>query len=241
MAVRFYSRDPLLLGYFTLEGTEAHHLIHVMRLGIGDEVTLFNGDGKQYRAVVISAAKRRVDLNVTKIESPDRELPFRLHVGSALPKGDRLDFLVEKLTELGVTEFTPLIAERSVVFARDSKVEKLRQAVIEASKQCGRNMLMEIHSPQKVTAWCVRENLPAGRWIAHPGGTPVADLDRIPDGLAIAIGPEGGFTEREVQLAANAGFLLVSLGPRLLRIETAAVALTACVNSLFDRAIRGPA
>ena len=240
MAVRFYSRDPLLLGCFTLEGTEAHHLLHVMRLGIGDEVTLFNGDGKQYRAVVISTAKRHVDLNVTKIESPDLELPFRLHVGSALPKGDRLDFLVEKLTELGVTEFTPLIAERSVVFVRDSKVEKFRQAVIEASKQCGRNVLMGVHSPLKVTEWCVQENLPVGKWIAHPGGVQVADLGRIRDGLAIAIGPEGGFTEREVELALNAGFQSVSLGPRILRIETAAVAITACVNNLFDRAIRGP-
>ncbi len=199
-------------------------MAHVRRLGVGDEATLFNGDGREYRAVVASLAKRQVELNVVAVAEPDRELGFCLHLASALPKGDRFDFLIEKLTELGTTDFTPLLAERSVVVAKESKIEKLERAVIEASKQCGRNVLMRIHPPQAFTEWCARADLPKDKWIAHPGGEAIEKLRPAPGDVAVAVGPEGGFTDAEVAVACQNEFRLLGLGPRILRIETAALA-----------------
>jgi 16S rRNA (uracil1498-N3)-methyltransferase len=147
-------------------------------------------------------------------------LGFPLHVASALPKGDRGDFLIEKLTELGATDFTPLVTERGVVKADESKADKLRRAVIEASKQCGRNVLMRVHAPARWADWCPRQS--GLRLIAHPGGA--ARGFRPGTGATVAIGPEGGFTEQEVELALANGWERVSLGPRILRVETAALA-----------------
>jgi 16S rRNA (uracil1498-N3)-methyltransferase len=209
-----------------VDGPEAHHLVVVCRVRPGDEVCLFNGDGREYPARVIETGKRRVLLEVLRVEEPSREVGYRLEVAAPLPKGDRGQFLIEKLTELGVTSFTPLQTARSVVQPREAKLEKLQRHVIEASKQCGRNVLMRI---QPLTAWdtyCVSPSLPHVRLIAHPSaecGTRNAERTDI----ALAVGPEGGFTEEEVSLALKAGWGAVGLGPRILRIETAALAMAA--------------
>jgi 16S rRNA (uracil1498-N3)-methyltransferase len=217
---RFYFDGPLGPGDVTLEGPEAHHLAAVRRFTAGDAVTLFNGDGHEYPAVVVEVGKKRVAVRVTTVLTRDRELGFPLHVASALPKGDRGDFLIEKLTELGATDFTPLLTERGVVKADESKADKLRRAVIEASKQCGRNVLMHVHAPARWADWCVRQT--GLRLIAHPGGA--ARGSGRGTGVTVAVGPEGGFTDAEVQVALAAGWEQLSLGPRILRVETAALA-----------------
>jgi len=225
---RFFFDGPLGPGDVTLTGPEAHHLAAVRRFAVGDAVTLFNGDSREYRARVAEVAKKRVTLQVTEVCSPDREIGFALHLAAAMPKGDRGDFLIEKLTELGVTDFTPLATERSIVKASDAKTDKLRRAVIEASKQCGRNVLMRVHPPAAWRDWC---RVQAGRrLIAHPGKetTHPTSFDRSSI-ATIAVGPEGGFSEEEVQLALLAGWELLGLGPRILRVETAAVAAAALV------------
>jgi 16S rRNA (uracil1498-N3)-methyltransferase len=227
MAARFYINEVPMLGSLVLEGPEAHHLAHVRRVNVGDEVTLFCGDGKEYRSQIVSIGKRDVELKVVAIDQSNRELGFQLHIASALPKGDRLDILIEKLTELGATDFTPLLAERSVVIAKESQRERLERAVIEASKQCGRNVLMRIHAPIAFAKWCESADLPTNKWIAQPGGESIAAQQARCDGFAIAIGPEGGFTDQELATACSAGFRMVSLGPRILRVETAALVLAA--------------
>jgi len=204
----------------TLEGPEAHHLTAVRRFAAGDTVTLFNGDGHEYTALVAEVGKKRVGVRVIEILSPDRELGFPLHIASALPKGDRGDFLIEKLTELGITDFTPLITERGVVKAGDAKSDKLRRAVIEASKQCGRNVLMQVHPPARWPEWCASQS--GRRLIADPGGSSAAAPEQ--GSAIVAIGPEGGFTEAEMDAAVRAGWKRLSLGPRILRVETAALA-----------------
>lgn len=219
MSDRFFFDGPLGPGDVTLEGPEAHHLAHVRRFESGDAIVLFNGDGHEYPATIIEVAKKQVTVQVGGVESPLRELGFALHIASALPKGDRGDFLIEKLTELGVTDFTPLLTDRSVVKADDAKAEKLRRAVIEAGKQCGRNVLMRVHSPARWAEWCVRQK--GRRLIAHPSTRPESPMAGE---AVVAIGPEGGFTEAEVQLALNNGWEVLSLGPRILRVETAAIA-----------------
>lgn len=227
MADRFYTPEPLGAGEFTLTGPEAHHLAAVRRFVEGDEVVLFNGDGRDYPAQILSAGKKNVALLVREPLSADRELPFALVVASALPKGDRADFLVEKLTELGVTRFIPLVTARAVVQPKASVVEKFERAVIEASKQCGRNRLMLIDSPQRWEAFVLRTDLPEPRAVLHTGPS----LPRAGGkGGTVAIGPEGGFTPEEIALAGAHGFAALSLGPRVLRVETAALAAAALLG-----------
>lgn len=230
MSNRFHTSEPLGLGDFLLEGPEAHHLAHVRRFEVGATVTLFNGDGREYSAEIVALEKRRVHLRILGIAEPAREFGFPFHIAAALPKGDRGDFLIEKLTELGVTDFTPLIAVRSVVQPKDDKVEKLQRAVIEASKQCGRNVLLRVHRPLRLEDWCRQESLPKRKWIAHPDGKKLEAMTDFTAGLAVAIGPEGGFTDTEVSTACHSGCDAISLGPRLLRVETAALAVTAWVS-----------
>jgi len=225
MAERFYVNCPLAPGPVVVQGPEAHHLATVCRLRPGDRVCLFNGDGRQYPAEVTDVARRSVTLRVDAVEAPAVELGFRLEVAAPLPKGDRAQFLLEKLTELGATRFVPLRTRRSVVHPRETRLDKLQRQVIEASKQCGRNVLLRVEPLTDWQSYCRRADLPSLRILAHPGGSAAS----WPSGqdVALAVGPEGGFTEDEVVEAETAGWRTVSLGPRILRVETAALVLAA--------------
>jgi 16S rRNA (uracil1498-N3)-methyltransferase len=218
MAERFYTKSPLELGPVSLTGPEAHHLAVVCRLRPGDRVYLFNGDGRQYPAVVETIQKQNVALSVTGIEAPARELGFRLQVAAPLPKADRAAFLVEKLTELGATSLVPLRTARSVVHPRETRLEKLQRTVIEASKQCGRNVLMHIEPLVDWEAFCSRDQDGKDKILGHPGEHMIVDSPSEAGDRIVAVGPEGGFTEEEVALARAAGWRTVSLGPRILRV-----------------------
>ena len=160
----------------------------------------------------------------------DRELLFSLTLAVALPRGERQKWLVEKATELGVKRIVPLVTERGVAVASDAAIERLKRQVIEASKQCGRNRLMEIAQPVDAAALFASARGEGARVLADPAGQPLGEM--IQGGAShrewlIAVGPEGGFTAAELAGAQGAGWQFVSLGPRILRVETAAVALAA--------------
>ncbi|MEN0111036.1 MAG: RsmE family RNA methyltransferase [Planctomycetota bacterium] len=237
MPPRFFCETPIAWSEdapvgATLVDTEAHHLRHVLRLGVGDRVTLFDGGGAEYLAEVTATSRRDAKLSVLQRHEPLRERPAPLVLGVALPKGDRQRVLVEKLTELGVAELVPLVTERGVAAPKPSAVERLRRGVIEASKQCRRNVLMRVSDAEPLEAFLAAH--PEGeRLFAHPDGAALTPADAT-GRAAIAIGPEGGFTATEAAAATAAGWTAVSLGPRILRVETAAVALAA------TRAIVGP-
>jgi 16S rRNA (uracil1498-N3)-methyltransferase len=228
MSERYYLDRPLALGPVDLAGPEAHHLAVVCRVRAGDRVYLFNGDGRQYLASVSDANKRNVQLKIEAVEEPIRELGFRLEVAAPLPKGDRGQFLVEKLTELGVTDFVPLRTARSIVHPKD--IDKLRRYVIEASKQCGRNVLMRVQPVSEWTEYAAREGLPSLRLIAQPGGENL--VAGTGEDVVCAVGPEGGFTDEEITRARLAHWRVVNLGSRILRVETAALVMAALVSHL---------
>jgi 16S rRNA (uracil1498-N3)-methyltransferase len=230
MSERFFVDAPLRPGPLVLEGAEAHHLATVCRLRSGSVVVLFNGDGHEYRAGVRNVERKRVELDVETMETPARELAFRLEVAAPLPKGDRAQFLLEKLTELGVTSFVPLQTERSVVHPREAKLDRLRRWVIEASKQCGRNTLLDVQPLVNWSDYCRRSELPERRLLADPTGA--AWQAEAVGNTALAVGPEGGFTEAEVVLARASGWRTVGLGSRILRVETAALLLAGSMGLL---------
>lgn len=226
MSERFYSSEPITAEIATLRDTEAHHLLHVMRGKVGDEVTLFDGSGVEFAAVVTATTRKEVELEITARQAIDRELPAPLVMGIAIPKGDRQKWLVEKLTELGVTTLVPLMTERSVAALKGSALVKLRRGVIEASKQCRRNRLMTISDPQPLADFLASETYStSSKLFAHPSGESLTSSIGLP--ATVAIGPEGGFSEAETQQAIEHGWQALGLGPRILRIETAAAALAA--------------
>lgn len=208
---------------------EAGHAARVMRAAAGDRVVLFCGDGREAEAEIASVAKRHVFVHAHPPQEISREAEFALTVAVSLPKGDRARGLVERLTELGVATMQPVICERTQSTPSRAAIEKLRRGVIEGSKQCGRNQLMQIAEPVRFADYLAQSDPDAVNLIAHPDGHSFAatlqSAGAVP--AAVAVGPEGGFTEEEVQQAVNSGWQRVTLGPRILRIETAAAAVVA--------------
>lgn len=237
MSDRFFSKQPITGDTttskpVTIGDAEAHHLLHVMRAKVGERVTLFDGSGAEFDAEIAKCGRSEVELRVLARREVNRELAFELVVGVSLPKGDRQKWLVEKLTELGVTELVPLETQRGVAQPTDSVLERLDRSVVEAAKQCGRNRLMRIAKPQAWEEWVTAEFKleVARRFVAHPTGVAISSLDLSkPLPTHLSIGPEGGFTDAEVAAATAAGWQSVALGRRILRVETAAVTLSAVV------------
>ncbi len=247
MADRFFSAAPLTTDTASLDGPEAHHLAHVVRAAPGTEVILFDGTGIEAVARVDAVSRSRVELSVLSRRTVDRERPVEITLAVALPKGDRQRWLVEKAVELGVRKLVPLATRRGVAEATPAALERLRRAVIEACKQCGRNRPMEIAAPLEWTSWAASPAAPV-RWLAHPGGESLARIARRvaltsppPAAFALAIGPEGGFTPEEVTAGIDAGWQAVDLGPSTLRIETASAFLVAaaCLLGADDDKVTG--
>lgn len=227
MSRRFYLPPPWGSPTVVVTGSEARHLSRVLRLGVGDEVTLFDGEGNQARARVERVDEGSVSLSVLEQIGGDSS-SLALTLATAVPKGDRFDWLVEKATELGVARLIPLITERSVVHPGGSKLERLRRRIVEASKQCERSRLMELTEPMSWSDCVAREFAGARVQVADPSGEPFsADRSSTTGPVLAAVGPEGGFTPEELELALRHGARIVALGSTILRIETAALAMAA--------------
>ena len=233
MPARFYCPDPPNDGVFRLKAGEAKHLSRVCRLGVGDEVELFDGRGGARLSKIVAVGNDWVDLAAVGEPIEERVPPFPLVLASAAPKADRFDWLVEKATELGVERVIPLTSDRSVVEPGGTKISRLQRTIVEASKQCGRTRLMVLDSPLRWSV--VAASFPhSRRFLADPHGAPPDQIEAIPRGqpVILAVGPEGGFTPAERELGGRAGWLPINLGVHTLRIETAA--LIGCA-ALFTR------
>ncbi|HTU25216.1 MAG TPA: RsmE family RNA methyltransferase, partial [Pirellulales bacterium] len=205
---------------------------HVLRAKPGLAVLLFNGEGGEFAAHVVRVGRAEVELAIDQRFDIDREAAIRITLGVALPKAERQRWLVEKAVELGVARLIPLLARRSVARPTAEALERMRRSVIEASKQCGRNRLMEIELGQSPADFFQGGEQSEPRWLAHPGGIPLRTAfsqagQGTPNGIRLAVGPEGGFSDDEVAQATACGWQMVDLGERIQRIETAACTLAA--------------
>ncbi|MDO8703724.1 MAG: RsmE family RNA methyltransferase [Sulfuricaulis sp.] len=216
----------------TLTGDEAHHAATSRRLHAGDTLWLFDGRGGIAHATLRHMTARGRELEL-RIDERHTEPPVKpaIHLACALPKGDRQNVLLDMATQLGMTQFTPLVCERSVVKPGARNIERWQRVCLEACKQSRRLYLPDIHPPATLRAVTERAAAQGNDiWIAHPAAQAIplasAVSQSAADAITILVGPEGGFTETEVsQAAAHARIL--KLGSAILRIETAAVALVA--------------
>ncbi len=227
MSQRYFLTTPPTGNRAFLEGDEARHVARVMRARTGDSLEVFDGQGRWWTATITEIDRGKVELELGTGSSEPTAAGGRLTLAVALPKGDRQKWLIEKLTELGVERLVPLQTTRGVAEPTAAAIERLRRGVVEACKQCGRCRLLEITAPGTLQS-IVSLAPPARRLLADPTGRPLAAAATPTGGdLLVAVGPEGGFTAEEVAAAEAAGFRRVSLGPHILRIETAAIAMAA--------------
>ena len=221
----------------TLDGSEAHHAIHVLRLKPEAAIDLFDGQGRSVSGTVAAVNRRDVVVEFSQAVQHS-ERPHGLRVAAAIPKGDRLKWMVEKLAEMGVCEYIPLLTERGVVKPGDNKLEKLTATVVAACKQSRNSWLMSIARPIPLTE--LLADIPGPLVIAHPPALMDAGLasDRtvtrqegVPatsdDLQTLLVGPEGGFTTAEVETAIQSGARPIGWPDSILRIETAAVVFAA--------------
>jgi 16S rRNA (uracil1498-N3)-methyltransferase len=209
-----------------LTGDEARHLSQVLRIKPGETVTVFDGLGRRAEAEVLTVSRDHVSLKTGESLTPQPPLPA-ITLAQAIPKGKNMDFIVQKAVELGVSAIQPLITKNTIVHPGEGKSDKWRRTALEACKQCGQDTLPQIADPLPFGRWIASpDELPGLRLIASlaPGAKPLRETLRAHPGTTAAtllVGPEGDFTPDETRQALAAGFLPVSLGTIVLRVETA--------------------
>lgn len=238
MAERFYLNQPVSDGNVKLADDQAHHLTRVMRAKPGDQIVLFDGCGNEYDATVAEVSKKNVSLTIDASRSIQDPNHPAIIVACALPKGDRQKFLIEKMVELGANRFVPLKTCRSVAEASDKVIDRIERQVVEASKQCRRSWLMKIDQQCTVESLIQSfESFEGGKLVADPYVSSHDELTKK-EPCVIAVGPEGGFAEDELQLLTDSGWMPVCFSPNVLRIETAAAAAVAIArHSKFSKSI----
>lgn len=213
-----------------LEAGPSHHLLRVLRLKAGAELHVFNGRGGCHRARLAGSDGARALVEVGTIDRDDRESPLAVTLAIGISRGERMDWIVQKSVELGVTVIQPLTTRRTEVRLKGErsarKLVHWRQIAIAACEQSGRNRIPEIRAPQPFQA--LLDSPAELRLVLAPGaGQSLAGLADAPQSLSLLVGPEGGLAAEEIAAAEAAGFLAVGLGPRVLRTETAPLAALA--------------
>lgn len=218
-----------------LDGQSAHYLLRVLRVNVEQPVVLFNGDGHDYAAEVVRAQKREITLSVLSRLPAAREPEIEITVVQAISRGERMDQTLQKCTELGAACFQPLLSERVEVRLGGDKLEKRLEhwqgVVISACEQSGRARIPQVRRPLKLTDWLTSDRMGLSVVLAPGADTPLARIS-LPSSVQIAIGPEGGFSSTELDLMVSQDVRAVSLGPRVLRTETAAPAAVTVIQTM---------
>jgi 16S rRNA (uracil1498-N3)-methyltransferase len=235
---RIYTDTPLQAGAEAqLDDKAAQHVGRVLRMQPGQALNLFNGDGQDYPALIASASKKNVTVQVQQPTANSSESALEIVLGQTLSKGDRMDYAVQKATEMGVTRIVPLSTERCDVRLKgdreDKRLSHWRSVAISAAEQCGRARVPDILPVMNITEWLEYSQRCDVRLVLHHRTEQSLDSLAKPNSVALMIGPEGGLSADEIAQAEKSGFLPVALGPRVLRTETAPVAAMALCQWLW--------
>ncbi len=253
MARFFLSRDMMRpeTGEISIFGGDAHHIAYSLRMAVGDMVIVCDMQMTEYHCTISAIRPDEVRLHIDRIESNDTELPVRIHIYQSLPKGDKMEYIIQKAVELGAASLTPVMSRRCIVKLDDKgvakKLTRWQKIAEEAAKQCGRGYIPEIRQPRSfedaikegaamdVPLFCyegdgtvslksVLENVKSS--------APVNGMEQLSS--AVFIGPEGGYDIKEVHLAQSAGITCVNLGKRILRCETASGFVLSAMTYVFE-------
>jgi 16S rRNA (uracil1498-N3)-methyltransferase len=234
---RFHTENPLRAGGVSLLPEDsAHHAVHVLRMRPGDEVVLFNGRGGEYAGRIAAMDRLRVTVDVLQHRPLERESPLAVTLVQGVSAGEKMDFTVQKATELGMAALQPVLAARSTGRIAGERAElkraHWRRVAIAACEQCGRNRVPEVLPMLPLAQFCAASATAGARLLLSPLGALGLRAVKLDGPVTLAAGPEAGFTAEEEAMLVEAGFLPVRLGPRVLRTETAALAALAALNAL---------
>lgn len=233
--------QPLSLATNTtvsLEEKGSHHLARVLRAKVGDMVTLFNGKGGEYTAIIKQIDKKHVLVDITQFSPKEVESPLEIYLAQGIARGEKMDFIVQKAVELGVKKIIPLVTERCNVRLDNEREEKRlhhwQSVAVSACEQSGRNQLPDVLAPQSFAAWLPKAQADQC-FVLSPHVEEKLPTKGLPQSASILllIGPEGGLTDQEVVVAKQQGFSPLNLGPRVLRTETATIAAIAMLQSRY--------
>ena len=230
--------DMPVHGVLDVPADQAHHVAHVLRLAAGDPLTIFDGAGLEYAAVIQRVTKSGVTVTIGDPQLVDRESPLAITLAQGISSGERMDYTIQKAVELGVHAVQPISAERSVVRLSAERaarrVHHWQAVAVAACEQCGRNRVPEVLPVASLGAWLATLAPDTMKLTLAPGAeSTLHELERPNAAIALLVGPEGGLAPREREDAAHAGFKPLRLGPRTLRTETAALAAMAAMQAVW--------
>jgi len=217
-----------------ISGTDYKHIVKVLRLKPGDEITLFNTNSTEFHGKISEIGKMEIIVDIEHSEQVNRESPIEITLLQGLPKGDKMDYIIEKATELGVTRVVPIITERAQIRERDRK-KRWDRIALEASKQCGRVKPTIIENTLEFEDAITSYGKSELSAILHvncevSAKSYIKNSLQAPQNIVLFVGPEGGFTDNEVLLGNKRGFISLGLGPRVLRTETASIAVLSVIQ-----------
>ncbi|GAB3233967.1 16S rRNA (uracil(1498)-N(3))-methyltransferase [Pseudaeromonas pectinilytica] len=235
---RIYEPGPLSShALLDLSEDGANHIGRVLRMQAGQELVLFDGRGGQYPATIQAVGKKQVQVQLGELDPVEVESPLAIHFGQVISRGDKMEFTIQKSVELGVAVITPLFSERCGVKLGgerlDKKLEQWQKIAISACEQCGRNRIPEIRPAMELAAW-LAEPTAELKLNLHPRAP--YSINTLPEpshGIRLLIGPEGGLSSAEIELAREHGFADMLLGPRVLRTETAGLTAITALQCRF--------
>lgn len=236
--MRIYQPCPIELGAtIELDERGSHYLIRVLRVQMNEQVSLFNGLGGEFTCTVVAVGKKRIKLKVLTAVAREVESPIHLTLAQGLARGEKMDYIVQKAVELGVVTVIPLITTRSTVKLTRERAEKKvnhwQQIAISACEQSGRNVIPQIEPITDYDDW-IKHAQADYKWVLDPHAKATLRVnDQKKSNMILLIGPEGGLTTDEVRMAEQNGFKTLTLGPRILRTETAPIAALAILQALF--------
>jgi 16S rRNA (uracil1498-N3)-methyltransferase len=229
---------------FALAPEAAQHVAKSLRLKTGDSLTVFDGRGGEYDAVIQRVERDRVDVKVGPFRDVDRESSLDIGLVQGLPEADKMDWIIQKAAELGVAWIQPVVCDRSVVRLSGERAARReahwRRVAVAACEQCGRNRIPDVRPTLGFQSWIAVASA-ARRWMLASDGSPLAGMTPPTGPLELLVGPEGGLSDREKDLALPRGFEAVALGRRVLRTETAPLAAMAAMHALWGDYSKGDA